>query len=269
MNDIDLNGMKYLSGLMGSFGFELDPMKKNIMASSRIRSMCRKYQLNFGEVASYINRENLPSLELKRWVVESLLTHETYFFREEIHLKIMVEEIKRTFSANEPIKIISMGCSSGQEMYSIAMYIKHFIPQYFDNISIYGTDISKPIMLEAQRGVYDSHDISRSVNKELLSKYITQVSPDWYEINHEIKSKIKKIYKQYLVTYNSDEKFDFIFCKNVLIYFDNVSKQLVMNNIIEKSMKRGTKLFLGLCENTQDTRLEKKKYISSIYYSKM
>lgn len=269
MNKINEVGLLYIQDLMSNhFGYELDLNVKQPLIQNRIKSLCLKNQLDYREVVSNLNNCSVER-ELKKNIIESILTYETYFFREAGHLKALVHDIKTTKKPAQKLDIISMGCSSGQEIYSISMAIKEFCPEFFDRLSLYGTDVSEKILLKALEGVYSQREIDRSKNKNIVLKNVISLGNGKFKVSDTIKKKLIKLKYQILKDYKDTKTYDYIFCKNVMIYFTPDVRSRVIDKIVNQSMKSGSKLFVGMCESANHPQLKKVKHSNHTYYQKI
>jgi chemotaxis protein methyltransferase CheR len=196
---------------------------------------------------------NLPKDELL-FLYEAITINETYFFRSEQQFdsmtSILIPEILKKKQLNPTLKIWSSASSTGEEAYTIAMILhekfKPTLPNL--NIQIVGTDISQGVINSARRGVYREYAI-RNVPKNLLTKHFTKRG-DEYHLSDEIK---KMVRFEYLNLYDTQgmnlmQSFDIIFCCNVLIYFDQTSKQQVVSSLFNALNPQGY-LFIGYSES--------------------
>lgn len=186
-------------------------------------------------------------------IIDSLLTNETYFFRdyypfEAIRMHILPELFKKR-EKEKKISIWSSACSTGQEVYSIAMILKEYFPFYLEKYQIYllGSDISVSALEKAKKGVYNQVEINRGLPAHFLVKYFTQSGAHWF-INEDIK-KLVQFKKINLIEISKTlfEKFDLILCRYVLIYFSEDVKKQVLTNIW-KLLNPGGYLILGATE---------------------
>ena len=189
-----------------------------------------------------------PSLSAA--AVEAMTTNETSFFRDTKPFetfKTLLPEIMQSREIHKKIRIWSAACSSGQEAYSIAMTLDEFFAdkpgwQY----EIVGTDISESMLEQARRGEYSQFEIQRGLTIQAMVKYFDQSGTKW-KIKDRLKSAVRFQYANLLDNIGSLGSFDFIFCRNVLIYFNSETKTQVLNEI-GHHMREDSYLFLGACE---------------------
>jgi chemotaxis protein methyltransferase CheR len=148
---------------------------------------------------------------------------------------------------NKTIRIWSAAASSGQECYSLAMILSEMSAQLAGwKIEILGTDLSTDILDRAKEGIYSQFEAQRGLPINLLVKYFTQVGDRW-QISPKIRGMVQ--YKEFNLLNDPRPlgKFDVVFCRNVLIYFDQPTKAKILNNIAGLMPNDGY-LFLGGAE---------------------
>ncbi len=196
------------------------------------------------------SRKELPAL------FEAVTINETYFFRNEPQFQalesIITPEILKG-KAKSPIKkfrVWSAACSSGEEPYTVAMLllekIKPKFPQF--QFEVIGNDIDSSMLQKARGGVYKEYSV-RNMPKYYLQKYFTKQN-DRYVLNQEVRNMVRFMSMN---LYDSNAmrtmaNYDVIFCCNVLIYFDQKSKQKVVANLYDSLAKNGY-LFIGYSES--------------------
>jgi chemotaxis protein methyltransferase CheR len=171
---------------------------------------------------------------LPRQIIDAITTNETLFFRdnapfEMLQHKILPELIdrrkkKKISNAPLPLRIWSAACSTGQEVYSIAIILKELlgdINQY--NLRLLGTDISNRAVAQASRGIYNKVEIERGLPVGKLERYFSAQNPGW-KIKDEIRSMASFSTINLLDDFSRLGKFDIIFCRNVAIYFADQDK---------------------------------------------
>jgi chemotaxis protein methyltransferase CheR len=193
-------------------------------------------------------------------LIEALVTHESSFFRDKKIFDFFTQEILEKLYTNgsplAPINIWSAACSSGQEPYSIAMLIQEFArktnpltltPISSSMCNILATDISKKILDKAQEGSFSHFEIQRGLPAILLIKYFKKNDNSWM-ISNELKELIK--FEKYNLTQPQKiitQTFNVIFCRNVLIYFNEQDKVKVIQRL-HNHLKSGGYLILGSSE---------------------
>jgi chemotaxis protein methyltransferase CheR len=189
-------------------------------------------------------------------IVDSLAVNTTELFRDPLMWQFLLEKVYPVLKSKPNLNIWHAGCSSGQEVYSNIIMLDHL--NMLDNTTIFASDISKKILDQATKGVY-KYEFNKGYlenfnqvfqNKEIdLNKYVKiDESNDKFIINDFIKDKVK-FYKYDLVQDNIPfyNKFDLIFCRNVLIYFNVVLQSKIINRFYQM-MFPGAMLCLGIHE---------------------
>jgi chemotaxis protein methyltransferase CheR len=212
---------------------------------------------SFQQYYFYLKYDKDAAQEMRE-VVDLVTVKETYFFREEYQFKILMDELlpfyaNRNFG-NPHLRIWSAGCSTGEEPYSVAMlFLEYFMECMKEGgfsacrTEILATDISEKALAMACKGVYRRPSF-RSIPPYLQAKYFDVIG-DEYHIKNEIKEKVNFIYDNLIdETRAFDGQVDFIFCRNVLIYFDEKSKKKAVANLYAALKKEGY-LFLGHSES--------------------
>ena len=187
-------------------------------------------------------------------IVNSLTVNETYFFREDYQFDALVNgimpELARSRRNGEPIRIWSLPCSSGEEPYSIAINILEFWDQADQwNIEIYASDIDSKILNEAQRGIYGTRSLGR-VPAHLKSKYFVRYDEDNMQICKELRESIDFSLVNIMDPLQMRRLADInvIFCRNLLIYFDDVARREAVDLLFE-TMAPGGYICLGHSES--------------------
>lgn len=228
---------------------------KLYLLDSRLRDLMKDYSLSsYDEVASRLISGT--DEEFTHRLIDHITTHETKFFRDESIFNALVDQIipewmerrgiQPSAPQNEILNIWSAACSSGQEPYSIAMLIRDRYPLLYPNLRITATDISRDSIERAKAGYYTNFEIQRGMPPHLLTKYFTR-EKDGYRISDELKACINfRVHN--LVSDPYPGRFDLIFCRNVLIYFDEATRKSILQKIRD-SLKDDGALILGSSEN--------------------
>ena len=192
--------------------------------------------------------------ELTVEVVEAMTTNESFFFRDikpfETLRDVVLPRIVAARKAEKAarIRIWSAACSSGQEPYTIAMLLKEnqALLQGLA-VDIVGTDLSAEILAKAKAGTYTQFEAQRGLPIQLLMKYFTQAGEHW-QLHGAVRSMVSFHQANLLHDISRFGRFDIVFCRNVLIYFDNEAKSTVLSRIRAQMPKDGI-LYLGGAES--------------------
>ena len=222
---------------------------KQYLIESRLMPIARKAGLQtIGDLIGKL--KGMGDRTLQEAVVEAMTTNESFFFRDKTPFDHFVNEILPYMAANRPNKKIRVWCaaaSTGQEPYSLAMCLKENASKLNGmRVEIVGTDISNEVLEKAKVGYYSQFEVQRGLPVQLLLKYFKQHGDMW-QISPEIRSMVSYRPFNLLESFASLGQFDVIFCRNVLIYFDQATKSDVMQRL-SKQMPDDGYLLLGAAE---------------------
>lgn len=247
---------------------------KEYLLENRLRELA--LTLGYKDIKSFYEnvRKGLTQQVLNQ-IIDTLTTNETYFFRDHHPFEVLknhiLPELFKTRASQKTLNIWSAACSTGQEPYSIAMALKEHFSTYLSQyrINIYATDISESSLKKAKEGVYNQIEVNRGLPITFLVKYFKQDGGHW-KIDESIRKMVKFEYLNLLeVAKKVKEKFDLIFCRYVLIYFNKEVKTQVFQSLWN-CLQKGGYLFIGASEippqNPSD--MEKKIINNSVVYYK-
>lgn len=186
-------------------------------------------------------------------VMERVTTNETYFFREEYQLKAFRDEILPMLAEmrrNErSLRFWSAGCSSGEEAYTIAMLCRECPALMGYSVEVFGNDISKKVLAQARAAQY-APSAFRSTDRRYLERYFHPLPGGRYEVNDEIRrmvsfGQLNLVDSTSLALVGQN---DAIFCRNVMIYFDEQARGVVLKNLYKRLRNKGF-LLLGHSES--------------------
>jgi chemotaxis protein methyltransferase CheR len=233
---------------------------KAYLLESRLLPVARKWKLaSFDELVKSIRLR--PDESMVRDVVEAMTTNESFFFRDtkpfDQFKQLILPTLLKNRAASKTIRIWSAACSSGQEAYSLAMILAEAGAQLDGwKIEIIGTDLSTEILSRAREGMYSQFEVQRGLPITLLVKYFQQIGDRW-QISQKIRNAVQ--YREFNLLQDpaSLGRFDVVFCRNVLIYFDQPTKTKVLNGIAKQMptdgylILGGAETVLGLTERFQ------------------
>jgi chemotaxis protein methyltransferase CheR len=223
---------------------------KQYLVESRLLPVARKAEFaNLGELVAALKRGNADALMTR--VVEAMTTNETFFFRDKTpfeHVRTTVlPSLMKARGNSRYIRIWCAAASSGQEPYSLAMLLKEMDRELEDwRIDILATDLSNEVLAKARQGIYSQFEAQRGLPIQLLIKYFTQTGDMW-QIGPDIRSMIKYHQLNLLSDFSYLGNFDLIFCRNVLIYFDQETKIDMFERLARITARDGY-LILGAAE---------------------
>lgn len=230
---------------------------KKYLLENRLRQRLRELNMGtFDEYVAYLKRIMIWKEELKN--IYNLITiNETYFFRFEKQLDVFAKRLfpnlvkERETSGRRRVKIWSAASSSGEEIYTIAMLLKEnlngALPLW--QINLLGTDISHRILKAAKEGLYGGNSFRGSMSNYYKTKYFIQDNGK-LRVNDDLKRMANFYYLNLndISSIRRNQGVDFLFCWNVLIYFDKEVKKRVIRGFYD-TLNHGGYLFLGEAES--------------------
>jgi chemotaxis protein methyltransferase CheR len=222
---------------------------KQYLIESRLLPLVRKMGLkDIGDLVVEIKKgSNRHALE----VIEAMTTNETFFFRDKVpfdHFKqTVLPDLIKARGARRSLRIWCAASSTGQEPYSLAMIIKDMEAQLAGwRIDIIATDISLEVLEKSKAGIYSQFEVQRGLPIQMLVKHFKQHGEMW-QLNPDVRAMVQYRPFNLLQDFGQLGKFDVIFCRNVLIYFDQETKTSIFNRLAKVTEPDGY-LFLGAAE---------------------
>jgi len=210
---------------------------KQPLVSSRLTKRVRHYQLgSFAEYFRLINQpENKDELQV---AVDLLTTNETYFFREPKHFNFLLDEVFPQLKSNQVLRIWSAACSSGEESYSLAMLAQEHLGK--GRWEIHSSDLSTKVLESARQGIYPmtraTHLPEKYLHKYCLKGIGSQQGK--IQVDPVLRQSMKFFQHNLQDVLKSDDMYDIIFLRNVMIYFDTETKRKVVRSLYPK-LRRG------------------------------
>lgn len=250
MSDADF--FRLVDYLQKYYGINLHA--KRALIEGRLANMVKSR--GFDNYSSFLNMlfSDTTGTEMTN-ILNKLTTNHTYFMREQEHYEFMksvfLPEIRRT-KRDKTIRIWSAGCSSGEEPYTTQMVIQDFFAGDAKNwnTTIKATDISQNVLSKAQEAVYH-HDSMKNIPPEWERRYFEPLENNCFRVSDRIRSKVR------FETFNLMDnipaftrKYDLIFCRNVMIYFDSSTKLELVKRFYG-ILENGGYLFIGHAETIQ------------------
>jgi|AntRauMFilla1563_2_1112583.scaffolds.fasta_scaffold00076_7 chemotaxis protein methyltransferase CheR len=244
-------------------GINLTPNKK-CLVQTRVGKLAKKINFSSYEELFSLLKEDKQGVLLVH-LLDSISTNHTFFFRENDHFKYLNEKILPEFKANQiKPKIWSAASSSGEEPYTLAITLQEFFgkPDY----SMLCSDISSRMLKQAQNGVYAENSV-KDISLELKRKYFqkgTGLSDGLVKTKDVLRQNMSFKRHNLLEPLSDNVKFDIIFCRNVMIYFDNKTKQKVID-LLSPKLSNGGYLIIGHSESLNATNHMLKMVKPTIY----
>ena len=222
---------------------------KQYLIESRLVPLSRKAGLP--GIPELVQKMKAGSASLIAQVVEAMTTNETFFFRDKVpfdHFRqAIMPEILKARAARKSVRIWCAAGSTGQEPYSLAMCLKEMEGQLAGwRVEIIATDLSQEVLEKSKAGLYSQFEVQRGLPIQMLVKYFKQNGEFW-QINPDIRAMVQHRQLNLLHDFSGLGTFDVIFCRNVLIYFDQDTKINIFNRLC-RIMEPDGFLVLGAAE---------------------
>ncbi len=239
----------FIAGLVkGRSGLLLTPDKR-YMLESRLTPLLKREAL--ADLDALAQRLRDPrSVALAEAVTEALTTNESSFFRDGKpfdHLKRALPRLVAARAPGQPIRVWSAACSTGQEAYSVAMIAAEMGRELEGRrVEILGTDIAQEVLARARDGVFTQFEVQRGLPVRQLVKFFSQEQGRW-RVSPDLRAMTRFERCNLLGDLRPMGRFDVIFCRNVLIYFDPPTKSRVLAALAAQLVPDGV-LYLGGAE---------------------
>ena len=226
---------------------------KQYLVNNRMRRLMDEHKIeNFGDLVRSL-KYGFHS-KLKEQVIDAMTTNETFWFRDIYpydHLKnALLPQLMGVSKMFGPIRIWSAACSSGQEPYSISIMVEEFKQRNMGTlprqVQVVATDLSVTVLEQARQGEYDKLSVMRGLSNERLDKFFDKSENNW-RVKPILRDRIDFRPINLMDSFNVLGKFDIIFCRNVLIYFNADLKRQILQKIHAALKPQGV-LYLGSSE---------------------
>lgn len=263
MSEAAFSGFQKL--IFDSAGISISPSKTTLV-SSRLGKRLRALDLpDFDAYLCYLtSAEGKTSGEFQQFV-NLLTTNETYFFRESQHFDFLRKHILPNFDGRRPLRIWSAASSSGEEAYTIAMVLADELG-VDGSWEIHGTDISTRMIQAARRGIYNEHRV-RMVPKSVRYRYLMKGKGEregYVAVVPELREHVKFEHYNLVESPAFNIGFDVIFCRNVLIYFEQDTKMKVVDRLCPQIRGNGF-LLTGHSESLHGMNSKLSLIMPSVY----
>ncbi|NOZ46568.1 MAG: chemotaxis protein CheR [Chlorobi bacterium] len=257
--------------IFSNYGIKM-PKEKKIMLQSRLIKRLRALNFtNFNDYIDFVFSKKGDSGEIIH-MMDVVSTNKTDFFREPVHFEFMTNnilpQINRSHYINTPYKVWSAGSSSGEEAYTIAITLQEWATKNKGfKYTIAGSDISLTMLNHASKAIYNNKKIV-GIPDSVKRKYFLRSkdkAKKQVRVIGELRSKTRFFRLNFMDNdYKINEKFDLIFCRNTLIYFDKQTQENVLSKLC-KHLTLGGYLFIGHSESIIGSTLPIKQIKPTIY----
>jgi chemotaxis protein methyltransferase CheR len=247
---------------------------KEYLVESRLAPIARREGL--GSVSDLVQRLiTAPSVKLKSEIIDAMTTNETSFFRDVHPWQTLKEEILPKLIEARRIErrltVWCAACSSGQEPYSLAMLLRDNFPDIVRSwdVKIIATDLSDSMLYRCREGIYSQLEVNRGLPAPMLIRNFQREGADW-RIDAELRRMVdvRTCNLSSPATYpRAASRFDVVFIRNVLIYFDDAMKARILNETSSRMHSDGH-LLLGSSEVSisSSTKLVRHQFGRTIYF---
>ena len=223
---------------------------KQYLVESRLIPLARRVGL--GGISELVVQIKGGSGAVAAEVIEAMTTNETFFFRDKIpfeHLReTILPSLLRSRASRRALRIWCAASATGQEPYSIAMCLREFAGALAGwRVEIVATDLAHGVLEKARAGLFSQFEVQRGLPIQLLVKHFTQVGELW-QLNADIRAMVQHRQLNLLHDFSHLGTFDVIFCRNVLIYFDQETKAAIFERLA-KVLEADGSLLLGAAES--------------------
>jgi chemotaxis protein methyltransferase CheR len=222
---------------------------KQYLVESRLIPLARRVGLP--GITELVQKIKAGAEPLTSEVVEAMTTNETFFFRDKIpfdHLRqAILPALVQARASRRALRIWCAASSTGQEPYSIAMCVREFAALSGWRVEIVATDLSQAVLEKSKAGIFSQFEVQRGLPIQMLVKYFMQAGELW-QLNADIRAMVQHRQLNLLQDFSQLGTFDVIFCRNVLIYFDQDTKVSIFNRLARMLEADGV-LALGAAES--------------------
>jgi chemotaxis protein methyltransferase CheR len=222
---------------------------KQYLVESRLVPLARKAGLP--GIVELVQKTRGGAEALTAEVVEAMTTNETFFFRDKIpfdHLKeTILPALVQARAARRSLRFWCAASSTGQEPYSIAMLLKEMPALSGWRTEIVATDLSQAVLEKSKAGIFSQFEVQRGLPIQMLVKYFKQ-NGDLWQLNADVRAMVQHRQLNLLQDFSHLGTFDVIFCRNVLIYFDQETKAAIFERMARMIEPDGA-LALGAAES--------------------
>ena len=210
------------------------------------------------DLQDFLSRLQSNDPEANRLLLREITVNHTFFFREESHFEVLVQDIKLR-ELDSPL-IWCAASSTGEEPYSIVISL---LENGINRFTIVSSDVDEKVLKAMNLGIFNEGRFSNT-SRHVMVKYFKKTGVSSYQIRRELRQflKIKRLNLHEDIHF--EEPFDYVFCRNVMIYFDDVGRRKVVDNLVQ-NLKVGGLLFVGHTEALLNTPSELKKEGQSLF----
>lgn len=237
------------------FGIHYSPGKTYIL-QAKLEKLQKR--LEDPDLAIFLDRLRKGDPEADRLLLKEITVNHTFFFREESHFQVLAEDIKKR-KLRKPL-IWCAASSTGEEPYSIVITL---LEAGISDFTVLSSDVDDKVLRFMHRGRYPLGRLANA-SRGLLHRYFLKEGPEHWRVRPELRSylKIKRLNLHDSLRF--EDSFDYVFCRNVMIYFDDTGRRKVVDNLLA-NLKVGGLLFVGHTEALLNTPSQLTKEGQSLF----
>lgn len=232
------------------------PQEKLELLSNRIRKRVRATGITTYD--AYLQRLQRDDDPERQAFLDSITTNETYFFRCQRHWDFFKAWVQQRHMdparRGQPLRIWSAAASTGAEAYTILIVLHQTLGPEFGGtkVEVLGTDLSSHVLDEARTAVYRNYALAQTP-PELVTKYFTRCDRDQFEFDRNLRRHVRFQRHNLMEPLPAPQPFEFVFLRNVMIYFDTQSRERVLQNVLAVTQPGGH-LIVGESESLLNTK---------------
>jgi chemotaxis protein methyltransferase CheR len=225
--------LEFVAGMArGRAGLMLGP-ERAFFVESRLATLARRE--GAASVEALVQQlRTAPEETLVRAAVEVLATPETSFFRDRTPFDHLRDEVLPELAARRPdgkVRVWAAGCSTGQEPYSLAMMVEEYASRFPNlKLEIVATDLSTRALEKAQAGLYTQFEVQRGLPIRLLIRHFDKAGDNW-QASARLRQAVRWGRLNLMNDFAKLGRFDIVFCRNVLSYFDPIPRRNVLGRL--------------------------------------
>jgi chemotaxis protein methyltransferase CheR len=235
-------------------GIALQPLKRTMVTSRLARRLRRLGLGGYDEYRAYLQGRNREDPEWREFV-NALTTNKTAFFREPQHFELLrrrvlpaLRESAEQRAHDTSVSIWSAGCSTGEEPYTLSMVLRQALPPSW-RCRITASDIDTAVLKTAERGIYSGHSLEEAPPDVRQRCFLRAPGEDQWAVNPELRALVSfRRINLMEEPWPLEERFDAIFCRNVIIYFDRATQMRLFERFA-RQLAPGGHLFIGHSES--------------------
>lgn len=232
----------------------------------RLQRFAAKRDIQLETLVYRLNQEEKLLSELAL----ELAIHETYFNREKHHFTFLCKHALPELlqEKSHTVSILSAGCASGEEVYSIRMNILEMVPHFHNRVFVDGIDFSQAMIEAAITGTYEPHAL-RELSVPTIGKFFDQQADGKYKIHSQLAENTRFLVKDLLKEALTSESYDMIFCRNLLMYLTKDARNRLVSSF-SLALKPGGFLIIGTTETAPPLPkgIARTRFHSTFYFTK-